>query len=273
MTNFDAHVKPQDFHRIVSILRHFFTSKGYIETHPQSRLSILAACEDPHNLATFDYFGTKYPLPQTGQMWLEHDLLTNPELPGLFCVTTSYRYEPNPIPGRHNTIFPMFEFEGKGNFDDLIRLLKELFPTLGFNVPNEVDYTTVASYYQVKDINHKVENLLTTHPKQSVLLTHFPEYTAPFWNMKRRGNYALKADIILNGMECGGSAERETNSEKMLQSFYSIPGYAEKLFHEFGHDRIMAELSDFLALPMIPRFGGGFGITRLVKAVNNLLGK
>jgi hypothetical protein len=63
-------------------------------------------------------------------MWLEHELLSNPELPGVFCVTTSYRNEQNPIPGRHETIFPMFEFETHGTMKDLAALEEEIIKEL-----------------------------------------------------------------------------------------------------------------------------------------------
>ena len=43
----------------------------------------------------------------------------NPETPGFFCVSTSYRQEPNPVAGRHEVIFPMFEFEMHGGVDEL----------------------------------------------------------------------------------------------------------------------------------------------------------
>ena len=67
-------------------------------------------------------------------MWLEHELLINPNYPGVFCISTSYRNEPNPIPGRHEKIFPMFEFESKGNMNDLIRLESELLAYLGLGL-------------------------------------------------------------------------------------------------------------------------------------------
>ena len=98
------------YSKTVNMLRSFFLDRGYVEAHTQDRLSILAACEDPTTLATFAYGGCVWPLPQTGQMWLEYELLKNPELPGVFCVSTSYRQEKNPTPGRHETIFPMFKF-------------------------------------------------------------------------------------------------------------------------------------------------------------------
>ena len=34
--------------------------------------------------------------------------------------------EPNPVPGRHDVIFPMFEFEFKGDMNELMELQKEL---------------------------------------------------------------------------------------------------------------------------------------------------
>ena len=104
----------------------FFLEKGFLEVHTQNRLSILAACEDPTTVSTYNYAGNVWPLPQTGQMWLEHELLSKPEVPGFFCVSTSYRQEPNIIEGRHDLIFPMFEFEMPGTIDDLHKMAKAL---------------------------------------------------------------------------------------------------------------------------------------------------
>jgi len=122
------------YHEINFKLRYFFCKiKNYIEVPSQSRLSILAACEDPKTISTFHVHHTPYPLPQTGQMWLEVELLKNPKVPGVFCSTTSYRDEPNPIAGRHERIFPMFEFESHGTLDDLRGLENELLDFLGFS--------------------------------------------------------------------------------------------------------------------------------------------
>ena len=102
-----------EFHNAVKKARSFFDEKGFIEVHTQSRLSILAACEDPRTIASFHYAGALYPLPQTGQMWLEYELLTNPTVPGFYCISTSFRNEPNPVEGRHDLIFPMIEFDAE----------------------------------------------------------------------------------------------------------------------------------------------------------------
>ena len=120
----------REYNRIIHLLRQFFQKRGFIEVPTQSNLSILAACEDPKTVGQFVFGGINYPLPQTGQVVLEEVLLTNPDVKGVFCISTSYRNEPNPIPGRHDLIFPMFEFEGKGNIDDLKRVEKELLEYL-----------------------------------------------------------------------------------------------------------------------------------------------
>ena len=86
-------INPEKFTGAVTLLRDFFLARNFQEVHTQNRLSILAACEDPTTVATYDYNGEVWPLPQTGQMWLEYELLNNPNVPGFFCVSTSYRAE------------------------------------------------------------------------------------------------------------------------------------------------------------------------------------
>ena len=124
-------IKTKDYNSLVQKLREFFLHRGFLEVPVQSRLSILAACEDPYTVKKFNWKGEDWPLPQTGQMWLEHELLSNPDEKGFFCISTSYRNEPNPIPGRHETIFPMFEFECKGTMSDLIQMEFDLLEHLG----------------------------------------------------------------------------------------------------------------------------------------------
>ena len=43
-------------------------------------------------------------------MWLEYELLNNPDVLD-FIVSVKHRQEQNPVEGRHELIFPMFEFE------------------------------------------------------------------------------------------------------------------------------------------------------------------
>ena len=57
--------------------------------------------------------------------------------------TTTCRNEQNPIPGRHKLIFPMFEFELKGDINDLINFEKELLEELGFGKSKKYNYKNI----------------------------------------------------------------------------------------------------------------------------------
>tara|TARA_B110000211_G_C14046649_1_gene539274 strand:- start:37 stop:861 length:825 start_codon:yes stop_codon:yes gene_type:complete len=258
------------YHEIVQKLRDFFLSKNFVEVPTQSRKSILAACENPYSVATFTYDGEVWPLPQTGQMWLEYEMLKNPEWEGCFCISTSYRDEKDPIPGRHEKIFPMFEFESKGGMENLIELNKELVEFLGFDTPVSIDYDeTCEKYGGVEILEDEHESKMWKELGHSVSLETFPYRTSPFWNMKYLGNNKFnKCDVILFGQETIGSAERSCNVEEMRNFFYTIMdgGYATKLFELFGKERVENELEEFLSYDFFPRFGGGIGLTRLGRA-------
>lgn len=265
-------IEPKEYDVAVNKMREFFRSKGFIETPTQHRLSILAACEDPTTIGTYNYAGQLWPLPQTGQMWLEYELLTKPEAKGYYCVTTSFRNEANPIPGRHNLIFPMFEFETHGGLDDLQKLETELLVYMGFGDAStfkEVNYKDAAEKYGVPEIKAEQEAKMQNDFGAVTLLKNFPQYTSPFWNMKKEGEFARKIDVILYGIETIGSAERSTNPEEMRDLFHTISngGYANTLYAQFGKERVEAELETFLKHKFIPRFGGGIGVTRMIRAM------
>jgi aspartyl/asparaginyl-tRNA synthetase len=263
------------YDELVTKLRTFFKSKGFKEVPTQSRLSILAACENPHSIATFEYNGQIWPLPQTGQMWLEYELLKNPEWNGVYCISTSYRQEKNPIEGRHELIFPMFEFESKGGLKELIRLEAELLEFLGFGKPVEVNYDDVCEEYGGVPILENEHETKMWNEKGSVIsLQNFPVRTNPFWNMKDgEGDKYNKVDVILYGQETIGSAERSCDVEKMKEMFYNIEDgkYCSKLFELFGKERVESELEEFLTHKFFKRFGGGIGMTRLARAYQLLM--
>jgi len=276
-SSFYPHIDAKKFTAVVKKLRQFFDEFDMLEVHTQNRLSILAACENPHSIASFTYNHNIYPLPQTGQMWLEHELLTQPEEKGFYCLSTSYRNEEYPIEGRHCMIFPMFEFEFHGGMDELIDMEKKLVKFLGFNDLKEMQYEDVCNEYGVSIIDNDIENALYRNHSDAVLLMNFPERTNPFWNMARNEDTGLakKIDVILCGQETIGSAERSCDAKKMKETFYSIEDgkYAEKLFDLFSYSRVIDELEEFLQNKFIPRVGGGIGITRLIRAmeINKLI--
>jgi aspartyl/asparaginyl-tRNA synthetase len=258
------------YNELVQKMRQFFLNKNFIEVPTQSRLSILAACENPHSVKTFEYNGEIWPLPQTGQMWLEYELLKNPEWEGVFCISTSYREEKNPIPGRHEMIFPMFEFESKGGMKELLKLESELLEYLGFDSLVEVNYEDVCEEYGgVPILENEHEQRMWEEKGSVISLQNFPRRTNPFWNMKHNnGEIFNKVDVILYGQETIGSAERSSDVEKMKEMFYTIEngGYSAKLFELFGKERVEKELEEFLSLNFFERFGGGIGLTRMARA-------
>ena len=269
-------INPQKFTQTVGLLRSFFLDKGFLEVHTQNRLSILAACEDPFNVATYNYAGQVWPLPQTGQMWLEHELLSKPDSKGFFCVSTSYRQEPNAIPGRHDIIFPMFEFEFPGTIDDLKAMEYELCNYLGFDEPTEKTYADWQKHFELgahaeMDANHET-NMFEQFG--STMITDFPEFTSPFWNMSRYedGIHSKKIDVILGGMETIGSAERSTDVDMMRDTFHTITNgeYSQLLYKLFGKERVEAELEEFLKFDFFPRVGGGIGMTRMIAALDTI---
>jgi len=267
-------INSPEYNIVVRRLREFFYSKNFIEVSTQNRLSILAACEDPFNVETFVYNGVNWPLPQTGQMWLEYELLkhgTDKDVQGYFCLTTSYRNEKNPVEGRHDLIFPLFEFEMKGDIHDLMDLEKELLIHLGYsqyNIKHE-NYNKLAKHFQVEELDHDHE-LALGEKSPTFFIMRFPELTHPFWNMKRvGGGLANKVDVILSGYETIGSAERECDPEKMRDCFNTIMDgkYRDKLYELFGKERTDKELEEYLKFDFFKRVGGGIGVTRLIRSM------
>jgi aspartyl/asparaginyl-tRNA synthetase len=266
----DTYVDPIEFNCVMKALTEFFHNEGYTEVPTQNRFSILSACEDPKTIVAIDYCGNTWPLPQTGQMWLEYEILTRSDLKGVFCKTTSYREEKNPVPGRHFVSFPLFEFETRGNFEDLLQLLTKLIKFLGYQDPVHLDYNSVATSYDVTEIKHEHETRIGIEHGNACFLKNFP-VAETFWNMKRNedGITAKKCDVLLSGAETIGCAERSTDVESMKETFYNTSGgdYHKLIFEKFGEERTRAELEAFLALTMVPRFGAGLGVTRLISSL------
>jgi aspartyl/asparaginyl-tRNA synthetase len=255
-------------------MKKFFKhAKNFIEVPTQSRLSILAACEDPKTISQFVFDGINYPLPQTGQMWLEYEMLKNPEVEGVFCISTSYRNEPNPIEGRHQKIFPMFEFESRGNMNDLISMEEELLEFLGFEKDSvHCTYDGLCERYEVEHLEAEHETKMNNEISSKLFLKYFPQRSHPFWNMKQNDkdkNLYNKVDVILHGQETIGSAERSCDANAMYENFLNISDgqYANLLYKQFTEDRVLKELDDYLNLDFFPRFGAGIGVNRMARAM------
>ena len=87
--------------------------------------------------------------------------------------------------------------------------------------------------------------------------------------MKIENDIAKKVDVILHGQETIGSAERSCSPDEMRMLFDTISdgGYAKILYDRFGKDRINRELDEYFAKDFFPRYGGGIGVTRMIRAM------
>jgi aspartyl/asparaginyl-tRNA synthetase len=208
-------------------------------------------------------------------MWLEYELLNNPEVPGFFCVSTSYREEKEIKEGRHDIIFPMFEFEMPGDIHDLEQMERELCEHMGFGNKHSIvdkDYLEWCDFFNTTELDHDHEEQMCKRWQGRVcMIKNFPNSTSPFWNMKQNGDgTAAKIDVIISGQETIGSAERSSDTDEMARMFHEISDgmYADLLYDLFGKERVDKELDKFLSLDFFPRVGGGIGITRLLHAMN-----
>ena len=151
----------------------------------------------------------------------------------------------------------------------------ELVDYLGFKHPEEKTYAEWQKYFEM-DANAELEaeHEIAMHEQfDTAMITEFPEFTSPFWNMSRNGDgTSKKIDVILGGMETIGSAERSTDVEQMRDTFHTITegAYSNLLYDLFGKDRVEAELEKFLEFDFFPRVGGGIGMTRMISALDIL---
>lgn len=268
---------PHESHEISSATTAFFESKGMKRVYLQHHQAILAACEDPTTIATYEYAGGLWPHKQTNQMHLEEMLLKNPTQTGYFCDTTSYRWEKNPKLGRHQIIFPMIEFEIAGGMNELAKFESELLTHLGYGDTPEYpkgDYCDIAKKYGVTELDHEHEMKLWDEYGSVFLLQNFPFYTSPFWNMSANFETQIsnKIDVIMHGIETIGSAERSCDPVTMRKQFYEISEgkYAGILFNLFGKERVERELDAFLSYDFPVRSGGGIGVSRLLRSMKLL---
>jgi len=256
---------------ILRKLRHFFqTEKGFIEVPAHCRPSLLTTCGEPKTISHFSSGGIEYPLAQTGHMWLEYELLKNPSWKGVFCVGPSFRDEQCTPDGRHQKIFPMFEFAAPGSSEQLAQIQIELLQFLGFESPYSLSYENACTAYNTAQLTEQHEIGLYHECGPVVCVNQFPSSTEPFWNIKQTNEGLFnKQEIILYGMKTMSTAERSSDKASIRDRFFTYLGgtYAQHLFERFGQDRVVSELDDYLALPMFPRCGGSIGITRLEHAL------
>ena len=160
-----------------------------------------------------------------------------------------------------------------GGMEDLVKMEKELLTHLGYDTSKFIrgKYLDVAKHYDTKELEHVHEQALADQFSKTYFLTDFPEYTSPFWNMRRDPDtkMAKKVDVIMSGQETIGSAEREVDRDVMRKRFDTISdgGYKAKLYDLFGASRTEQELDEYFMFDFFKRSGGGIGVTRLIRSM------
>lgn len=280
---FIPHINPYHYNSLMKKCREFFEAQGLIECSLNNRITILAACESPETVVSFEYLGKSWSLQQTTQMLLEEQLLLEGESckNGFYNISTSYRNEQNPIEGRHCLIFPMAELELLTDMDGMVEFQKNLLEHLGFGPKAsyvEVNYVDMCEKYGVTELTHEHEGLMGKEYGNVVFLKYFPSEES-FWNMARCQNpkFCKKVDVLLGSssikmMETIGSAERSVDVKQMRESFETISDgkYAGLLYEKFGKDRVDQEMDEYLSYKMFQRSGMGIGITRLMDVMISL---
>ena len=141
-------------------------------------------------------------------------------------------------------------------------------------MPTEKTYSEWQEEYEVDGELTAEHETKMFNDYVTTMITDFPEFTSPFWNMSRYegGATSKKIDVILGGMETIGSAERSCDVNMMRDTFHTITGgeYSELLYKLFGKERVEAELEKFLEFDFFPRVGGGIGMTRMISALDTI---
>lgn len=278
------------YHETFQRARNYCIEDGLLEVHPGCGQLRLRACEDPETMvaAQWKSMGVM-PLPQSEQMGLESRLMhQKPEergtYPGLFCSGTSHRDEGDLGGGRRLRVFPMIEVEKWGTFQDLLDWQAGWLVHMGFEAPKVVDYRDFARHRGVTFLSNEDEAALADFAPVVQLVNHPAGEDAhgdswPFFNMvwmeDALGVYTQKCDVVVDGMEAGGSAARESRADVMRDQFFrSVYGrYSEALFRSFGREAVMEELEQYLSLfkegeeEANQRFGMGWGMTRIMAAL------
>ena len=230
--------------------RNYMNESNFVEVQAPHITKATGACENIATMFELDYFGRKAYLTQTAQLQLE--ILSQLIDEGrVYTLIRSFRAEPE-IDERHLTEFSLFEFEHRGEFDELLRHIentiyygikkvceerREELKSLNINPDEEVErfkppYKRMRYKDAIKFLNESGFNLeygddlkyyherFIANSYGPTFITHWPK-KLKFFNMREdpsNPNEVISADLELPEVgECVGSAEREYRFERLVE--------------------------------------------------------
>lgn len=271
-------INPEDFKYMMNKITRFFISRGFAETYPSPNSSILST-----------YCKFEGIIPTHGYVWLENELLDNPDRNGYFSIRNHYIVSP----GKQN--YYTFDFESKGTMSDMIQLNRHLLAYLGFttsNIPRRSNYYN-DSYFRGKVAESLVNDSLyyseteyddisiqTNCPGQTdkldprirkeynsvCFIKNFPKESNSLWNIKEMNNKTKRVDIILNGINTITGYEKSCNPEEIKHNFYE-QNHVDILYNTFSKQKVDKDFDEYISKTLFPRYGGRIIMSNIADAM------
>lgn len=266
----------RNYDYVVSKLVEFAKCKGLLALDT-SNPSTLAVSND--RVAACDIGEYTFPVPQTTAMHLERAILDDgfyDSTPGYFSIMTSVRNEQDPVFGRDDRSFQLFEFVARGEEQDWKQWNLDLLLHLGFHDPFTLTYEQARKRFDSSDIG-AAEEWDLGRDEPLIFLDYSPLSVEPHWFTRRMPNSDVVYDeaVLAEGLRAMSTSLRSCDPDDMRERFHTTQNgkLAKSLFCHFGKERVIQELNEYLCKDLFSRFGGGISIWRLMygMALNDLL--
>lgn len=251
---------------VIHRLREFCDKLNFIELFTQNKLGILTVCDDPKAMCTFNYGGYVWPLPQSNIIWLEHELLTNQDLTGIYSICTMYKNDPDYTKKNIENVFeadivtPKFEFVTFGQYSDIIATIVNLLRELGFLEKYVfTNYNHIAKRRGSKELT--IDDLAPS--KQVTFVEYIP---IKKWGMK----YTTK--VYIQQKEILVLSEHLTESNELLETFLTLDDghLSNYLYAQFSKERVDDELFKFINTRGKPTVSCSIHIPNLMNVMHDL---
>ena len=232
-------VSNKQYHYVTNCIRFFLMENGLFECCLQSKFPMLSL----HN-------------GYTNQLYLEHELLQNPDVTGYFCVANVNSANPDST--------PTVEFVINGDIHILESFIHHLLIYLCYH--NISKYTIKDYSYITNKLNMDV-NYLSNAVKQKIykkfgavcLIKNYPSNTVSHWTIKKNNinDTYDKLVTILSGVESIISYEMSSDKNYMRNQFHAICDSVD----------VNIELDQYLSQSFITRSYGNIFTLKIIDSM------